>query len=376
MGNKLVTCACGCSTQFLSGKAVRKNYFLNREHAGRFKTEQTLQRCGIHLALVREYLDGFCLLHYSKSSRGAALTSLVVFCKFLNERGIVSMSDVGPKTITEFGVWGQKNGHNQVKYSMWAVKMFFSWQIAEERRTLGNPVIDSIHCIHREENSPRPFSPEDIAFAWKMLEERGNARVRLAMAIGEESGLRISEIVNIRLEDVDSVKQRIFVRKPTKNKKTRTVPYGDLTRKCLELWLEERDPECGHDHLLHGTFLKASTTQSLRDEFNRFLTKRGSTYHNGHQTNPDGFDTWSTHRLRHTCSSNLASGGADVSTVMAIGGWGSPKAMGVYTQIDQDVAQKGYESAMKRAKEQRTEKKPNRRISLADFIHETQTACK
>jgi integrase/recombinase XerC len=366
-GYTLVTCACGCGEQFRSGKAIGKNYFFNRDHHGRFVTEQALQRCGIHRPLVQEYREGFCMLHYSKSSRGSVLTSSVAFCEFLNERGIVSMNDVTPSTITAFLIWGRENGRNQVEHSICFLKIFFDWQIAEERRLLPNPIVNSIHCIRRQPAEPRPLSDDQLQDAWKMLDERGSARIRLAMAIGEESGLRISEIANVRIQDVDLVRQRITVRLPTKGKKPRWVPYGEKTRVCLDAWLKVRDPDCGHDNLLHGAYRKPSTAQSIRDEFNKVLTKRGSTYHNGHQTNPDGFDTWSTHALRHTMTSNLSNGGANAATVKAIGGWGSDKAMNPYIKVDETVVQRGYETAMKRSKEERAQKKPVQRVSLGDL---------
>jgi integrase len=196
------------------------------------------------------------------------------------------------------------------------------------------------------------------------------------MAIGEESGLRISEIANVRMQDVDLVKQRITVRLPTKSKKLRWVPYGDKTRECLEAWLKERDPHCGHDHLLSGKFGQPSTAQSIRNEFNSLLTKRGSTYCSGNKTNPDGFDKWSTHALRHTMFSNLANGGANAATGLQFGGWGSTKAMGVYIKVDDSVVQRGYEAAMKQSKEERAQKKPVQRVSLADLAKQKKSSSK
>jgi integrase len=194
------------------------------------------------------------------------------------------------------------------------------------------------------------------------------------MSIGEECGLRISEIANIRTEDVDRVRERITVRLPTKGKKSRWVPYGEKTRVCLEAWLKERDPYCGHNNLLCNKFGKPSTAQSIRIEFNTLLTKRGSEYSGGTKTNPEGLDKWSTHQLRHTMASKLASGGANAATVQAIGGWASGKAMERYIKVDDSVVQRGYESAMKRSKEERTQKKPAQRVSLDVLAKQKKTA--
>jgi hypothetical protein len=54
-------------------------------------------------------------------------------------------------------------------------------------------------------------------------------------------------------------------------------------------------------------------------------------------------------------STALATGGANASTVMAIGGWTTFKAMCGYTKIDEGVAIDGYTVAMKRSKELRAE---------------------
>jgi integrase/recombinase XerC len=318
----LVQCACGCGEYFQPWRTGGDRHFKNREHAGHFRTEEALKRCGTFLPIVREYLDGFARIHYADSSRGIALTSLVVFCEFLIEKQISTMDAVVPPTITEFLIWGRNNGRKQVAHSTSSLSTFFNWQIVEGRRVLGNPVVPSIHKIVRNTTESRPLSDDEVDHAWDLLGKRGDAMLRLAMAVGLESGLRISELSNIRLEDVDHVKQRIYVRLPTKTKKPRLVPFGERTRKYIDEWLDVRDRHCGHDHLFVNKFGGPATAQSLRLAFLKALTKLGKNYYNNNTTvNADGFEEWSTHRLRHTMSTNLVNGGADASAVMAIGGW-------------------------------------------------------
>src|ERR1700731_3086267 len=47
----------------------------------------------------------------------------------------------------------------------------------------------------------------------------------------------------------------------------------------------------------------------------------------GRIVNETGLETFSIHRLRHTLASNLASGGADVTTMMTCLGWVSPSSI-------------------------------------------------
>src|ERR1019366_10483002 len=91
-----------------------------------------------------------------------------------------------------------------------------------------------------------------------------------------------------------------------------------------------------------------NTVDTLAREFNRVLCK---TY-KGKQVNDVGFDSWSTNRLRHTMATRLVDGGADAQTVMNQGGWKSADAMAGYARVGSDVKRRGYEEAMRRAKEQ------------------------
>jgi integrase/recombinase XerC len=105
-------------------------------------------------------------------------------------------------------------------------------------------------------------------------------------------------------------------------------------------------------------------TQSLRTEFNRTLCK---TYE-GKRVNETGFDTWSTHRLRHTMASKLASAGADAATVMAAGGWKNCNVMSGYARVDANTVRHGYDKAMRQAQDQKEFARCKKVLSPADLL--------
>jgi len=362
--NPLVACACGCGREVRSGKAKDRRYFYSRECVARSISAQTWTRFGQHEPTFKEYFERYAQRHYRDA--GKILTVLSRFAQFANERNITDLSRVTSKVITDYLNWGAHAGFKKVATSVSHISVFYEWMRAEGRSTLTNPVVSFIHRTKPNRCEPRPLEEDEIEFALAILEKRGNNRMLLAFWIGLEAGLRIKEISRIRLQDVDARKQRIFVL-PSKNGRSRTVFFGDMTRKYLDLWLKERDPDCGHDRLLHGKLRRPATPQSLRQEFNKILTKRGSTQYGSTRTNPDGFDRWSTHRLRHSMTSRLINGGATYATIQAQGGWSSEKPMLAYARIDPEVVERGYRAAMKRAKELAKEKKPRRPLSLSEY---------
>jgi len=67
-------------------------------------------------------------------------------------------------------------------------------------------------------------------------------------------------------------------------------------------------------------------------------------------------------------ATNLISAGADAATVMGAGGWSSPEAMAGYARVDADLARRGYDEAMRHAKEQRQAAPQRRTLTPAEFL--------
>ncbi len=365
-GNRILICACGCGQEFL-GRAERKPinglYFLSPEHYGNYLRKQYLvSSAGPFLPIVQEFLDGFAAIHYRE---GYTLRkSIGPFFEFLQIEGVTSLEDVTPRTVTAYLAWGQKTDRRSVARSTSFVSTFFKWAIASGYRKAGNPVVPLIHGTRQRWRMPRPLEKDQLEFTWKLLCERGNARLRLAAAIAEEAGLRIGEICRLRVEDVDLKQQRLFVRLPNKGNRERYAFFSEKTKRYYDEWMAERDPRGKHDVLLHNTLGNPCLVQQLGKEFSKVLCKTFL----GQQVHETGWDKWSTHRFRHTMASNLVTAGADAATVMAAGGWKTYEAMCGYARVDADVARHGYEEAMSRVQQQKEQAPRKKALSPAEFL--------
>jgi integrase/recombinase XerC len=365
-GNRLLTCGCGCGEEFL-GRAERKPigglYFKSSEHYGKYQRDQyVITMAGRYHERFVEYLEGFAKLHYKEQQ--TVRKAMGPFFLFLNEKGIWSLEDIDPRTITEFLTWGQETGWRTVTKDISFVSTFFKWAIANGYRKAGNPVVSLLHYKRQPKRAPRPMKQTETELMWQLLEERGSARLRLAAAIANEAGLRIGEISRLRIQDIDLKGRRLFVDTPNKADTPRWAFFSDLTVKYYQEWMRERDSDCEHDNLLLNRRGDPSSHQSLRIEFRQTLCKtfRGKRLHE------TGFDKWSTHRLRHTMASNLASAGADVNVIMAQGGWKTAEAMAGYTEIDSDLARRGYDEAMRLSREKKKSKSTKKSMNLTEYL--------
>src|SRR5439155_11358734 len=68
-----------------------------------------------------------------------------------------------------------------------------------------------------------------------------------------------------------------------------------------DLWLKERDPNCGHDHLLHNTRGRPATVPRLQVRLKSILLRQSQ-----YRINPWGLESFSFHRLRHFMASSLS----------------------------------------------------------------------
>ena len=152
----------------------------------------------------------------------------------------------------------------------------------------------------------------------------------LAYAMGEESGLRIGEIADLTLADVDLAGRRLFIRSRTSWRTEPWVPYFEKTHAYLQIWLAERDASVGHDHLLHLPNGRPYNRGTLHNAIAKVICKTVG----GRKVNEGGLDRWSFHRLRCTLATRLVWYGADAATVMSIGGWKSTKAMDALVKVE------------------------------------------
>jgi integrase len=159
----------------------------------------------------------------------------------------------------------------------------------------------------------------DLQLIRSLVQESGDTVLQLAISIGEESGLRISETCNLRTSDVDLEKQQFFIQLPTKTRVERFAPFHDRTRDALVAWLAKR-PAADHDYLFTGTDDIPLRKHTLRLRLNRLLC------------GPGKLKQFSYHRLRHTAASKVYPE-MDPLSVMKTFGWTSERVMAGYTRL-------------------------------------------
>lgn len=167
------------------------------------------------------------------------------------------------------------------------------------------------------------------------LAKRNQALLELLYA----TGMRVSELVNLRVEDVNLAASRALVR--GKGDKERIVPFGVCARKALETYLREARPLLSNGRNSPLVFVDRSGTGLSRERIWRIVR----------ESKPD--KKASPHMLRHSCATHMVGNGADLRTVQTILGHADIATTQVYTHVAMDRLKQVYRKHHPRAASRR-----------------------
>lgn len=320
-----------CKRPFVKKGTQHTSPFCCPDHYYQWRKKQhDVTRAGRFARLLNEYIDEIAPKRYAPTSINTMRCNLLALFEFLNKSNIRSLNSVGPQIISRF--LSSLAGRRPKSVGRFAshLRCLFDWLILSGRRTKANPVILSLHSSKPVRRLPRPFNSSELAMIWKVLDKQTNPALRLAVALGQEAGLRISEVANLRVAEIDPVCQQVFVRLPNKVQRERVVPFHEKTKKYLSEWLAVRGNR-GHDRLLAGPSGKPMASFTLRRMLDELLKPVIS--------------DWCFHRLRHVASTTMFNAGADGTMVMRTFGWQSAAVWQGYTEVSKSDLRESYDRA-------------------------------
>ena len=138
------------------------------------------------------------------------------------------------------------------------------------------------------------------------------------------SGLRVSELVNLKINDV---KNDGSLRVIGKGRKERLLPMTDQAYKVISLWLKSNRAEFLKDNDNQFIFLGVRGKQITDREVRRVVNLITGTF---------------PHNIRHTFATHVLDGGADLRVVQELLGHSDPGTTQIYTHISKKKLQEKY----------------------------------
>lgn len=162
------------------------------------------------------------------------------------------------------------------------------------------------------------------------------ARDRAMFELFYSSGLRLSELADLDLNDVNLQSGEAEV--TGKGRKTRIVPVGQQALSALAAWLLQRQPRDNTPALFLNQRGTRLTPRSIQLRLNRWALQAGLNQH----VNP--------HLLRHAFATHVLQSSGDLRAVQEMLGHASISTTQVYTHLDWQHLAKVYDQAHPRAR--------------------------
>lgn len=164
---------------------------------------------------------------------------------------------------------------------------------------------------------PKVISEEKILMGIEKLE---NIKHRALIMLAYSAGLRVSEVVNLKITSIQSDRMQILIHQ-SKGKKDRMVPLSKVLLHTLREYYKLYKPK---DWLFEGQYSKKPiSTRTAQAVFNQVYKKLGL---------PKGI---SFHSLRHSYATHLVENGIDVTFVQKLLGHNDVRTTMRYTHVSQ-----------------------------------------
>lgn len=224
------------------------------------------------------------------------------------------------------------------KYS--SIRTFYNY--LEKKNILENNIFNLLENPKKEEKLPRFINEYELD---KMFEIPDNSpkgqRDRLILEILYGTGVRVSELVNIKINDIDFNNNSIKVR--GKGNKDRYVFYGKYCKEAINNYIKNGRISLLNgqtsDYLLLNRFGKNISVVSIRKILNEIINKCSLDI------------KISPHVLRHTFATHLLNEGADIMHVKELLGHSSLSTTSIYTHVTNEKIKEVYYKTHPRAKE-------------------------
>lgn len=294
-----------------------------------------------YLALFQEYLT--VELGLAKNTQLAYMRDLRLLMKSLQLKADEELLQVSRQQLIAYLVRLKQEGRaaSTVARKLASIKAFYRFLTAE-RYIRRNPA-EVLEAASRGLHLPKVLSVQEVA---RLLDEPNlgtldGYRDKTMLELLYATGMRVSELVNVPVKNVDMKMQYVIVM--GKGSKERMLPLGRIALHYLEHYLSVVRPQ-----LLHGKsdaaaelFVTGWGGPMTRERFYEIIVAYGKSAGISKRVTP--------HMLRHSFATHLLNNGTDLRIVQELLGHADISTTQIYTHLDVERLREVYDKTHPRA---------------------------
>lgn len=262
--------------------------------------------------------------HSSKNTIQSYERDLKYFFKFLNENNITQMSEINSEWIEKYmeSMKELNKSSSTISRTLASIRAFFFYLIKKEK-AYENPAL-TIAMPKIAKKVPKILSESEIVLLLQQphTTDIKGIRDKAMLELLYATGIRVSELINLKVTDVNVNQGYILCRDENKE---RSIPIGKPAITALKNYLGEVRYAMIRDQNEESLFVNCNGIPLTRQGFWKIL----KTYAKNANINTD----ITPHMLRHSFAAHLIQHGANLKSVQQMLGHSDISTTQVYTHI-------------------------------------------
>jgi integrase/recombinase XerD len=281
--------------------------------------------------------DEFLKFLYQKSQRNCKAKTLsnycstvIAFLSFLEKSGKCELGQLEKQDLEAFIEHEQDRGLKpaSIRLRVVCIRSFLQYLLDEDK--IGPQVLRRKIQVKLPKALPRAMDPSDVK---RLLAAVHDVRDRAMILVMLRTGLRIGEVLDLKISDVQLIDRKLLIYEGEKNHIGRTVCLSADALEALQQWLFIRDPNI--EILFYSRRRRSMAYTTARERFIKYL-KRAKLAHK----------RYTLHSLRHTFATELLNAGMRLECLQQLLGHSSLEMTLRYARLSDKTREEEYFKAM------------------------------
>ncbi|MDA8305975.1 MAG: tyrosine-type recombinase/integrase [Deltaproteobacteria bacterium] len=283
----------------------------------------------------KEHGEQYLLHLYRKNCRHRTLETnqinIRLFLKFLrDQQNITHLDQVTSRSIEAFVEHEQDRGIKPKTLSVRLMSIYAFIRVMADGEVIHPDVLKKKVRVKVPESLPRAIDPEDVK---ALLAAVVHARDRAMILMLLRTGMRIGELLSLRLSDVNLGEKKVMIHEAQKTWVGRVVYFSDDAKEALLSWLKAKDPE--QEFVFVSNRRRPLSYKAARLRFVKHIEAAGL-----------AAKGYTIHCLRHTFASELLNAGMRLECLQQLLGHSNLEMTRRYARLTDRTREEEYFRAM------------------------------
>jgi integrase/recombinase XerD len=261
-----------------------------------------------NVACPPQFEEKLKTMRYSESTVRNYCSALKEFIHYYKGSNIDLLKQQDIEKFLLYITEGRNVSTSYHNISLCAIKFYYEKVLQQGQVTY------HINRPRREKSLPEVLSEEEVRC---ILSAADNLKHKCILMTIYSGGLRLSEVVGLRVSDIDSKRMMIFIKGAKGNKDRYTLLSKELLKWLREYYKHEKPSNWLFEGVTGGQYSMRSVQNIMKEAVKKAGIKKHAT----------------VHTLRHSFATHMLENGTDLRYIQNLLGHSSSKTTEIYTHI-------------------------------------------